>query len=110
MTKLKIRKGDNVKVIAGNDKGKTGRVLQVLKEKSRVIVEGVQMVTKHTKPSADNPNGGIVKKEAAIHISNVMLLDPASGKPTKIGRKVNEIKKLQRVAKITGEFIKDEQS
>ncbi len=107
MTKIKIRKGDNVKVIAGNDKGKTGRVLLVEREKNRVIIEGIRIVSKHTKPSAENPNGGIIEKEAPINISNVMLLDEA-GKPTRVGRKLNDKAKLQRYSKSTGEFIKDE--
>ncbi len=107
MTKIKLRKGDNVKVIAGNDKGKTGRVLLVERNKNRVIIEGVRMVSKHTKPSAENPNGGIIEKEAPINISNVMLLDDA-GNPSRVGRKLNDKGKLQRYAKTTGEFIKDE--
>jgi large subunit ribosomal protein L24 len=109
--KLKIRKGDTVRVISGNDKGTTesprqGRVLEVFPAKNRVIVEGINMVTKHQKPSAGKPEGGIKKTEAAIHISNVMLVDPASGKPTRVGRKLNAENKLQRYAKTTGEFIK----
>ena len=106
MAKIKIRKGDNVKVIAGNDKGKTGRVLLVEREKNRVIIEGIRIVSKHTKPSAESPNGGIIEKEAPINISNVMLLDEA-GKPTRVGRKLNDKEKLQRYSKSTGEFIKD---
>ena len=109
--KLKIRKGDTVKVIAGNyrstpDKINSGKVLEVLLEKNRVIVEGINMVTKHQKPSAGKPEGGIKKTEAAIHISNVMLIDPSSGKATRVGRKLNEKGKLQRYSKATGEFIK----
>jgi large subunit ribosomal protein L24 len=109
--KLKIRKGDMVRVIAGDDKGtpdspKQGRVLEVFPEKNRVIVEGINMVTKHQKPSAGKPEGGIKKTEGAIHISNVMLVDPASGKTTRVGRKANADGKLQRYAKTTGEFIK----
>ncbi|QNL23168.1 50S ribosomal protein L24 [Hyphobacterium sp. CCMP332] len=104
---MKLRKGDNVKVIAGNDKGKTGRVLLVERNKNRVIIEGVRMVSKHTKPSAENPNGGIIEKEAPINISNVMLLDDA-GNPSRVGRKLNDKGKLQRYSKTTGEFIKDE--
>jgi large subunit ribosomal protein L24 len=100
-----------VRVIAGDDKGtpdspKQGRVLEVFPEKNRVIVEGINMVTKHQKPSAGKPEGGIKKTEAAIHISNVMLVDPASGKATRVGRKLNAEGKLQRFAKTTGEFIK----
>jgi large subunit ribosomal protein L24 len=109
--KLKIRKGDMVRVIAGDDKGtpdspKQGRVLEVLPLKNRVIVEGINMITKHQKPSAGKPEGGIKKTEGSIHISNVMLVDPASGKATRVGRKADAEGKLQRYAKTTGEFIK----
>lgn len=93
-------------VIAGNDKGKSGTVLEMQIAKNRVIVEGIRMVTKHEKPSAGKPEGGIKKTEAPIHISNVMLVDPASGKQTRVGRKLNEKGKLQRYSKKTGEFIK----
>lgn len=103
--KLHIRKGDTVKVISGDDKGKTGIVLQVNAEKRKALVEGVNMVTKHVKPSATKPEGGIQKKEALIHISNLMLVNPADGQATKIGRKLNESGKLQRYSKKTGEFI-----
>ncbi len=104
--KLKIRKGDLVKVIAGDSKGQQGKIQEVLVEKNRVIIEGVNLVSKHTKPSAATPNGGIIKKEAALHISNVQLVDPKSGKPTRVGRKLNADGKLVRVAKISGEEIK----
>jgi large subunit ribosomal protein L24 len=104
--KLKIRKGDLVKVIAGDSKGTQGKILEIIKEKNRAIVEGANMVSKHTKPNAATPNGGIVKMEAAIHISNLMLVDPKSGKPTRVGRKKNDAGKLVRVAKTTGEEIK----
>jgi len=104
--KLNIRKGDTVKVIAGDDKGKTGKVLEVLLEKRRALVEGVNIVTKHTKPSAGKPEGGIKKVEASIHISNLQLVDPASGKLTRVGRKADDKGKLQRYSKKTGEFIK----
>src|SRR5882672_7888388 len=108
--KLKIRKGDTVKVIAGNyrstaDKVNSGKVLEVLLDKNRVIVEGINMVTKHQKPSAGKPEGGIKKTEAAIHISNVMLLDPATGQPTRVGRKKDDKGKLQRFSRKTGKFI-----
>ena len=103
--KLKVKKGDTVKVIAGNDKGKSGKVLEILKAKNRVIVEGVNIVTKHVKPSASSPEGGIQNTEAGIHISNVMLVDPSSGDTTRVGRKANEEGKLTRYAKKTGEFI-----
>ena len=103
MSKLHIKKGDTVYVNAGVDKGKTGRVLEVLVSKSRAIVEGINMVSKHTKPSAKSPQGGIVKQEAAIHISN---LNPVvSGKPVRVGRKLNADGKLVRVSKKTGEEI-----
>jgi large subunit ribosomal protein L24 len=103
--KLHIRRGDTVKVIAGDDKGKTGKVLQVLLEKNRAIVEGINISTKHTKPSAGKPEGGIKKVEASVHVSNLMLVDPASGKPTRVGRKLND-NKLVRYSKKTGEIIK----
>lgn len=106
MSKLHIKKGDTVFVNAGNDKGKTGRVLEVQISKSRAIVEGINMVSKATKPNAQNPQGGIVKKEAPIHISNLNVLDPKSGKPTRVGRKLNEKGVLVRVSKKSGEEIK----
>jgi large subunit ribosomal protein L24 len=104
--KLNIKKGDKVRVIAGDDKGKEGVVQEILTEKRRVIVEGINIVTKHEKPSAGKPEGGVKKTEAAIHISNVMLIDPASGKVTRVGRKANDKGKLQRYSKKTGELIK----
>lgn len=104
--KLHIKKGDTVKVIAGNSKAKTGKVLEVYPAKYKAIVEGINMVTKHTKPSATNPNGGIEKKEAAIHLSNLMLVDPSDGEATRIGRKASDDgNKMQRYSKKTGEFI-----
>lgn len=109
--KLKIRKGDMVQVMSGDDKGtaaspKRGRVLEIFPEKNRAIVEGINMVTKHQKPSAGKPEGGIKKVEGSIHISNLMLVDPATGKPTRVGRKRDAEGKIQRFAKTTGEFIK----
>ncbi|WP_028296763.1 50S ribosomal protein L24 [Olivibacter sitiensis] len=104
--KLKIRKGDVVQVIAGDSKGTQGKVLEVIVAKNRAIVEGANLVSKHTKPSATNPNGGIIKKEASIHISNLTLLDPKSGKPTRVGRQKNSDGKLVRIAKKSGEEIK----
>ena len=104
--KLHIRKGDQVKVIAGDDKGKTGKVMEVIREKNRAVIEGINMVTKHQKPSAGKPEGGIKKIEGTVHISNLMLLDPASATAVRTGRKVNEKGKLQRYSKKTGEFIK----
>ncbi len=105
--KLNIKKGDTVMVIAGENKGQEGRILEVIRKNDRVIVEGVNLVSRHTKPNAANPQGGIVKKEASIHISNVMLVDPGTGKPTRVGRKLNETSnKLVRYAKKSGEEIK----
>jgi large subunit ribosomal protein L24 len=104
--KMKIKKGDLVKVIAGDSKGAQGKVLEVILDKNRIIVEGANLVSKHTTSNAAKPNGGIVKQEAAIHVSNLMLVDPKSGKPTRVGRKRNEAGKLVRVAKISGEEIK----
>ena len=104
MKKFNIKKGDTVYVNAGNDKGKTGKVLEVLRSKDRVIVEGVNMVSKHTKPNSKAPQGGILKQEAGIHISNVQLMD-AAGKATKVAHKVVDGKKV-RIAKTTGEEIK----
>ena len=104
MSKLHIKKGDTVKVLAGEDKGKTGVVTKVFVEKKRAIVEGVNMVSRHTKPNAKSPQGGIVKKEAPIHISNLNVVDK-NNKPTRIGRKKVDGKTV-RYAKTTGEEIK----
>ncbi|MFP4488438.1 MAG: 50S ribosomal protein L24, partial [Bacteroidales bacterium] len=87
--KLHIKKGDTVVVISGESKGQRGRILEVNRVKKRAIVEGVNMVSKHTKPNAESPQGGIIKKEATIHISNLMLVDPSSGDGTRLGRKLN---------------------
>ena len=106
MSKLHIKKGDTVYVNTGEDKGKTGRVLQVLISKDRAIIEGINMMSKHSKPNAQNPQGGIEKKEASVHISNLNLVDPKTGKPTRIGRKEDSKGKLIRYAKISGEEIK----
>ena len=107
MSKLHVKKGDNVIVIAGNDKiDKPRRVLEVYPDKQRVLVEEVNMVSKATKPNAQNPQGGIVKKEAPIHISNVMLVDPKDGKRTRIQRVKNEEGKLVRIAVRSKEVIK----
>ena len=105
MAKIHIRKNDTVYVIAGEDKGKTGKVLKMLVKKDRAIVEGVNVVSKNTKPSAQNPQGGIVKQEASIHISNLSLIDPKSGKATRISIK-RDGKKVTRIAKKSGEEIK----
>lgn len=103
--KLHIKTGDTVKIIAGNDKGKSGKVLEVLIEKSRAIVEGHNIVTKHRKPSAENPEGGIEKVEAPIHLSNLMVVDPKSGEPTRIGRKRDDDGNLRRYSKKSGDLI-----
>ena len=105
MKKIHIKKGDTVYVNAGNDKGKTGKVLSVIPSKDRAIVEGVNMVKKHTKPNSKQPQGGIVEQEAGIHISNLNLIDPQSGKPTRVGYKTVDGKKV-RFAKKSGEEIK----
>ncbi len=106
MSKLHIKKGDTVYVLSGEDRGKTGRVLKVEVSKDRAIVEGINMVTKATKPSAKHPQGGLVKMEAPVHISNLSLLDPKTGKPTRVGRRLNAEGKLVRYAKKSGEEIK----
>jgi large subunit ribosomal protein L24 len=103
--RLKVKKGDQVKVMSGEDKGKEGRVLEVQTKKDRVIIEGINIVTKHVKPSATNPQGGIEKKEAAIHVSNVMVIDN-QGNPTRIGRRRQENGKLVRYSKKSNEDLK----
>lgn len=104
--KLHIKKGDTVVVITGNDKGQKGRVLEVIRKTDRAIVEGVNMMKKHTKPNAATPQGGIVESEAPVHISNLMLVDPKTGEPTRISRKLNDEGKLVRISKKSGEEIK----
>jgi large subunit ribosomal protein L24 len=105
--KLHIKKGDIVIVISGNSKGHKGKILEVLRDKNKAIVEGANMISKHTKPNSTNPQGGILKKEAPIHISNLMLVDPTSGNATRIGRKIDEkTGKLVRYSKKSGEEIK----
>ena len=106
MSKLQIKKGDTVYVLSGEDKGKQGRVLSVQVTKQRAIVEGVNIVTKSTKPSAKHPQGGLVKMEAPVHISNLSLLDPKSGKPTRVGFKKDEKGVTVRYSKKSGEEIK----
>lgn len=106
MSKLHIKKDDTVYVLSGEDRGKTGRVLKVLVTKNTAIVEGINFVTKATKPSAKHPQGGLVKMEAPVHISNLSLIDPKSGKPTRIGRRLNSEGKSVRYAKKSGEEIK----
>ncbi|MCM1521516.1 MAG: 50S ribosomal protein L24 [Muribaculaceae bacterium] len=105
MVKLHIKKGDNVYVLAGDDRGKEGRVLKVLAAKQKAIVEGINIVTKATKPNAQHPQGGLVKMEAPIAISNLALIDPKSGKPTRIAIR-RENGKVIRIAKKSGEEIK----
>ena len=105
MTKLHIKKGDTVYVLSGEDKGKQGKVLSVNIEEQRAIVEGLNLVSKHTKPNAKNPQGGI-EQEAPIHVSNLQLIDPKSGKPTRIGRRKNDEGKTVRYSKKSGEEIK----
>jgi len=104
--KLHIKKGDTVIVITGESKGQKGRVLEIDRDKDKAIVEGVNLVSKHTKPNAKAPQGGIIKKEASVHISNLMLVDPTTGKPARIGRKLNDKNKLVRYSKKSGEEIK----
>jgi large subunit ribosomal protein L24 len=104
--KLFVKKGDNVMIIAGESKGQQGKVLVVDSKKQKVIIEGINLVTKHSKPSAEYPDGGIIKKEAPVHISNIMVIDGA-GNATRVGRKKDEKSgKLVRYSKKTGEVIK----
>ena len=102
--KLSIKKGDMVQVIAGDDKGKKGRVLEVMIEKNRALVEGINIVSRHTKPNAQNQQGGIIKKEAPVNISNLKVMDK-SGNATRVGRKLNDTGKLVRYSKKSGEII-----
>ena len=107
---MKIRKNDSVMVIAGNARGQTGKVLKVYPERERIIVEGVNIMKRHTRPSQKNPQGGIVQREAPIHVSNVMLLDPKQNQPTRVGTSVVKDettgkKRRMRVAKATGEMF-----
>jgi large subunit ribosomal protein L24 len=105
-TKLHIKKGDTVMVITGNSKGQQGKVLKVDTEKYKAIVEGINMVSKHTKPNAKSPQGGIIKKEALVHLSNLMVID-STGKPTRTGRKIDSKKESSvRYSKKSGEVIK----
>ncbi|MFP7495363.1 50S ribosomal protein L24 [Terribacillus saccharophilus] len=101
---MHVKKGDKVKVITGKDRGKEGTILEAYPKKDRVLVEGVNIVKKHAKPSQDNPQGGILEIEAAIHVSNVMLIDPKTGEPTRVGYEVKDGKKV-RVAKKSGQAI-----
>ena len=104
--KIHIKKGDTVIIITGESKGQKGRVLSVDRNKDRAIVEGVNMVSKHTKPNSKSPQGGILKKEAPVHLSNLMLVDPTTGKPTRIGKRLNDKEKLVRYSKKSGEEIR----
>lgn len=104
--KLHIKKGDTVQVLTGNSKGRKGKVLEVIRAKDRAIVEGVNIIKKHTKPNAKYPQGGIIDQEAPIHISNLMLVDPKTDKPTRTGRRLNAEGKLVRYSKKSGEEIK----
>ncbi len=107
---MKIRKNDNVVVITGNDKGKTGKVLKVFPSISKVIIEGINLRKRHTKPSQKQPQGGIIEKEAPIQVSNVMLIDPKTNEPTRIGAKIildekTGKKKSQRISRVSGEMV-----
>jgi large subunit ribosomal protein L24 len=103
--KLHVKTGDTVEVIAGNSKGKRGKIVEVLVKKNRVVVEGVNMIKKHIKPNAQSPQGEIKELEGTIHISNVLVVDPSTGKPTRVGRKLNDAGNLQRFSKVSGKFI-----
>ena len=104
--KFHIKRGDTVYVNAGEYKGQQGRVLEIIAKDEKAIVEGINMVSKHTKPNAQYPQGGIIKKEAPIHISNLMIVDGSSGKPTRVGRRLSDKDKLVRYSKNSGEEIK----
>jgi large subunit ribosomal protein L24 len=107
MSKLHIKKGDTVKVLAGNSKGQEGKVIEVMIAKSRALVEGLNMVSKHSKPNAASPQGGIVKQEAPLHVSNLMVVNPKSGEASRVGRKIEDkTGKLVRYSKKSGEIIK----
>lgn len=106
MSKILIRKGDTVYVRSGEDRGKTGRVLEVQRSKQRAVVEGINIVSKATKPSAKHPQGGIIKMEAPLHISKLSLIDPKSGKPTRVSLRLNDKGRRVRIAKKSGEEIK----
>ncbi len=104
MKKFRIKTGDQVVILTGKDKGAKGKVIKIIKDKDRVIVEGVNMIKKHVKPSTENPQGGIVEKEAPLHISNVALVDPKTGEATRVGYEIKDGKKV-RVSKKSGEVI-----
>ena len=105
MAKFKVKKGDQVKVLAGESKGKEGRIVRVIPKMNRVVVEGLNMIKKHQKPSASNPQGGIVEMEAPIHISNVALVDPSTNEVTRVVRKLDENGNIVRYAKKSGEVL-----
>jgi large subunit ribosomal protein L24 len=105
MKKFKLKKGDLVMVMSGKDRGTKGHILEVIRAKDRVVVEGVNIVKKRIKPTAENPSGGIIEKEAPIHISNVMLVDPKTGKPTRVGYKFDKDGKKVRYSKKSGEEV-----
>ncbi|ROT47434.1 50S ribosomal protein L24 [Candidatus Cardinium hertigii] len=107
---MHIRRGDRVKILAGKHRNEKGMVIKVFPKAYRAIIEGMNMVVRHLKPTAGTPQGTIEKKEAPIHISNLMLIDPTSGQPTRVGKKYNEMGKLQKYAKKTGNFIKNDQA
>ncbi|GAB4334424.1 MAG: 50S ribosomal protein L24 [Flammeovirgaceae bacterium] len=103
--KFHVKKGDTVMVISGNHKGKSGKITKILREKERAIVEGINIITKHIKPTPQKPEGGLVKEEGSIHISNLMLIDPKTGEKTRVGRRRDNNGKLKRFSKKTKEFI-----
>lgn len=103
--KFHVKKDDLVKVLSGNSKGKQGKITEMLPDKQKAVVEGINVITKHLKPTAQNPNGSIEKREAPIHISNLQVIDPSNGLPTRIGRKLNKDGKLQRFSKKTNTFL-----
>ncbi|MEY2963362.1 MAG: ribosomal protein [Bacteroidota bacterium] len=105
MAKFKVKKGDTVKILAGESKGSTGRVIRMIPKMNRVVVEGVNIIKKHQKPSAANPQGGIVEMEAPIHISNVAIVDPSTNEATRVGKKLDDNGNLVRYAKKSGEVL-----
>jgi len=105
MAKFKVKKGDTVKILAGESKGSTGRVIRMIPKMNRVVVEGVNIIKKHQKPSAANPQGGIVEMEAPIHISNVAVVDPSTNEATRVGKKLDDNGNLVRYAKKSGEVL-----
>ena len=102
---MRLRKGDEVEVVAGEDRGKRGKILRVVRDKNRVVVEGVSFIKRHSRPTQTNPQGGIVEREAAIHASNVMLVDPRSGRRTRLGMRIAEDGTRERIARKSGEVV-----